>query len=240
MPYKRSNRRVYKGKQKARSSRKASVSSYYKKKLNIQRNASLCVQPYQRYVKMKYGENATIVSTSGIGGYSFRSSIFDPNYTGVGHQPLYHDQLAILYDRYVVVGAKIKATFYPTNTTATGDSGVVGISIDEDTTLPASCITLLEQNAKNIRYKRMRTGSSIEDPNIKTVTSYYSAKRFFGVKDVKDNKDIGAAFGANPIRQAYFTLFAGTFDTTVDTSLQCNVLITFIVLCTKPKDVATS
>ena len=39
----------------------------------------------------------------------------DPNHTGVGHQPLYFDQLMTIYNHYIVIGAKItvKFTAYP-------------------------------------------------------------------------------------------------------------------------------
>jgi len=56
----------------------------------------------QRYIcKMKYCETVT---TGGTGAYQFNlNSIFDPNRTGVGHQPYGHDQLQTLYNRYRVI-----------------------------------------------------------------------------------------------------------------------------------------
>jgi len=64
----------------------------------------------QRYIcKMKYCETIT---TSGTGSYSFNlNSIFDPNRTGVGHQPYGHDTLETLYNRYRVIscGYRIQA-----------------------------------------------------------------------------------------------------------------------------------
>lgn len=38
-------------------------------------------------------------------------SIFDPDYTGVGHQPAFHDQWATLYNRYRVIGVRYKVIF---------------------------------------------------------------------------------------------------------------------------------
>lgn len=56
----------------------------------------------QRYItKMKYSE---LVSTNANGFYAFNlNSIFDPNRTGVGHQPYGFDTLATLYNRYRVI-----------------------------------------------------------------------------------------------------------------------------------------
>lgn len=57
----------------------------------------------QRYItKQKYSD--TIVLTSGASTYLFNlNSVFDPNRTGVGHQPYGFDQLAALYNRYRVI-----------------------------------------------------------------------------------------------------------------------------------------
>lgn len=57
----------------------------------------------QRYItKMKYSETVTTAGLSGL--YQFNlNSTFDPNFTGIGHQPLGRDTLATLYNRYRVI-----------------------------------------------------------------------------------------------------------------------------------------
>jgi len=40
------------------------------------------------------------------------NDIFDPNVTGTGHQPYFHDQLAQLYTRYDVIRSKIFVQYY--------------------------------------------------------------------------------------------------------------------------------
>lgn len=56
----------------------------------------------QRYIcKMKYAE---IVTTPVTGLYAFNlNSLFDPNRTGVGHQPYSFDVMATMYNRYRVI-----------------------------------------------------------------------------------------------------------------------------------------
>jgi len=63
----------------------------------------------QRYItKMKY---ADAVNTDGTGAYYFNlNSIFDPNRTGVGHQPYGFDTLATLYNRYRVIACGWRIT----------------------------------------------------------------------------------------------------------------------------------
>ena len=44
--------------------------------------------------------------------YTFRgNSCYDPDYSGVGHQPLYFDRYMTLYSRYRVVASRIRVNF---------------------------------------------------------------------------------------------------------------------------------
>lgn len=63
----------------------------------------------QRYIcKMKYAEQIT---TSGLGAYAFNlNSIFDPNRSGVGHQPYGFDTLSTMYNRYRVIAVGWRCT----------------------------------------------------------------------------------------------------------------------------------
>lgn len=60
----------------------------------------------QRYItKMKYCDNLTMpTALAGLNAYRFNlNSIFDPNRTGIGHQPYGHDTLQTMYNRYRVI-----------------------------------------------------------------------------------------------------------------------------------------
>jgi len=63
----------------------------------------------------KYREQITLSPTAGaMASYNFSAnSMYDPNLTGTGHQPMYFDQMAALYDHFVVNSATIKVTFVP-------------------------------------------------------------------------------------------------------------------------------
>jgi len=81
------------------------------------RSGSIISQQY--ITRLKYSESFSLTYVSGIPNeYQFRlNSIFDPNYTGAGHQPLGHDQLATIYGRYRVFGCSYKLTIVPNNST---------------------------------------------------------------------------------------------------------------------------
>lgn len=85
-------------------------------------NKSLSVIAPRYITKLKYVEyDQPLTSTVGATVdyiYSL-NSLFDPNVSGTGHQPLGFDQLNILYNRYRVFRANYRITFQPTSSSAT-------------------------------------------------------------------------------------------------------------------------
>lgn len=76
------------------------------------------IQPIApRYIaKHKYADTFQL-TTAGGGLYRFNlNSMFDPNRTGVGHQPYGRDQLATLYNRYRVFKVSYALSFYNSST----------------------------------------------------------------------------------------------------------------------------
>jgi len=72
--------------------------------------------PQRQIVKMKYAQN---INTAAAGVYNYKfnlNSIFDPDFTGSGHQPYGHDQLALLYNRYRVISCSYVITGYSGST----------------------------------------------------------------------------------------------------------------------------
>ena len=57
---------------------------------------------------LKYVDTYLLVSTAGAVTYQVMSAngIFDPDLTSTGHQPLYRDNYAAIYDVYTVLGSK--------------------------------------------------------------------------------------------------------------------------------------
>ncbi len=63
-------------------------------------------------MQQRYQEQFRAASSLGVPAtYSFRlNSLFDPNYTTTGHQPLYFDQMAALYSFYKVLRVRWRIT----------------------------------------------------------------------------------------------------------------------------------
>lgn len=174
--------------------------------------------------------------------YSFRAnSIYDPNLTGLGHQPMGHDQMALLYAKYIVLGSRITVKIWSADASSNIIS-ICGIITDADTTIgPSGAFQMSEILENNkVSYKYVTHRVDVAKPT--TITRNFSAKRFFNVKDMRDNHaEYGAQIGANPQDQAYFHVFVNPMTTTADAPpLQAWVKIEYLVSFSQPKDLTES
>jgi hypothetical protein len=71
--------------------------------------------PYSFDVRLKYCDVtslSTVGSVGTINGKSFRlNSLYDPDYSGAGHQPYQYDQLTAIYGHYIVKSATVNVRF---------------------------------------------------------------------------------------------------------------------------------
>jgi hypothetical protein len=174
----------------------------------------------------------TVRLTPGIAGSAWNlynaSSIFDPDQTGVGHNPYSYDTYNTIYNHYRVIGSKISVVFCPNGSSSTGNM-VCGIAIKDDTTVETNFDSIRE--AKGARY-RIATGSERT-----VVTQYYSPKKMFPA----GLNNLNALFGSNPAESAYFQVFLtsanmGLAPSTTD----CVVTIDYRVLVWELKDLGQS
>lgn len=196
--------------------------------------------PKTTAVKLRYVESRTINGGVGsIGSINYRAnSCFDPYQSGVGHQPSGFDQWSLFYNHYVVVGSKCKATFSLTGTTASGGISVCGVYLSDDATYSADVNTLMEQS----HTKKAKSYYSVEAGKPVTVTKGFSTKKFFNVTNVTDNiSRLGAYITANPTENAYFVVFNGNANGTIDPpDVTVLVEIEYIVIFSEPKELPQS
>jgi len=192
--------------------------------------------PMTKRVHLRYNETISINSNANINGYVFRAnSIYDPNSTGVGHQPMGHDIWANIYNHYVVVGAKITARFL--NTGTDNIPVCLGVLLDDDggAITSETVNTIMERGVS--KWKLSFNNYGVQFGQVPTITNRFSAKKFFNIKDVKDNDSVGAAMGANPSDLAYFIVWQGPMDGSADpAATNVNVTIDYIVDFSEPKD----
>lgn len=204
--------------------------------------------PYgkSKLMKFRYAEQVTIDPGAGglIGDYIFNAnSMYDPNLTGTGHQPMGFDQWTPFFNHYVVTACKITAHFQQNNLISTNnDDAVVGIYLADDSSLPfTQPISMMEQNKAKWRYTTSRDGKGYA-----SVSHYYDAKRFHGVTNVNDNHELSGVMGnfgtgSSPTETACFHVFAGAQNGANDINpFIVNVIMEFTALLREPKDLTTS
>jgi len=115
--------------------------------------------PDRLLTTIRYHSLLTLTSTAG----SFAStglrwnSTYDPDYTNTGHQPLYRDTFAAIYDHYAVVSARAIITV---NSATSDVSGIVAAVTDDDSSPTTNVDTFMEQNHGYRRYIGSQNGGS--------------------------------------------------------------------------------
>lgn len=188
--------------------------------------------PTRRRVSMRYCEAFALTCTSGVLTSHLWSanSVYDPNVTGTGHQPISYDSMSALYNHYTVVGAKIRFTITD-SATSHSSPGRCGVYLTDAPTPPyVSGASYIE--AKKGAYRLITGGQR----GVVTCTGYYSPKQFFNIKDIKDNRDtIGSSISSNPTENAYFLTWYEITDGSTN-AVQCQVVIDYIVDFSEPRD----
>lgn len=181
-------------------------------------------------MKHRYVETIRLVSSSGVPAFQrFRANgIYDPNQTGVGHQPMYYDQCALLYNHWKVIGSKISVKFVPTLSTTVPQH--VGILADDDTNNSSIVTTLQEQTDTRKSAIAWAPGKPT------TLTNKFSARKIYG-PGIGGNTRLEGDTTADPTEQFYFTIFNAPLDNATGVGVDCIVTIDYIVLWTEQKDI---
>jgi len=190
--------------------------------------------PKKMQMTHKYTENVILTSASGVlATYKFScNNMYDPNFSGTGHQPLYFDQMAALYDHFVVIGSKIKFTLVPGG--ATTAPCAFGINVNDDTTVvPSEFTSLSEQTQSNIKYFAPNNTKPL------ALTKTWSAKKFFG-GSILANTELQGSPASGPTEQSYFALYIQSLDGATTAACYAVVEITYIALWKELKDIAAS
>lgn len=166
--------------------------------------------PKRIFAKLRYTETGLDVSTAAATYRSLKTfraqSLYDPNYSDAGNQPLYFDQLSAMYSNYRVRGAKI--TCYLRTTTASNScyeiKSLIFPSLGAvDVSGNAIKDVIATKHAKCIRW-------NIERGYNKSVklSAYVNPNKFINL-DPK-HLDSSALYNANPVNNVMFNIIHDT------------------------------
>lgn len=135
-------------------------------------------------------------------------SIFDPDFTGGGHQPTGHDELSNIFERYQVYKIDWKAEFVNTDGT---NPCMVGYRLNDQSTTTVQPIELIENG--NAEFSVLTGAGNDSSKSVFQGTVYNCKVHGVSYKQYMSNDDYGANFGSNPVEDAYISFFADGLGT---------------------------
>jgi len=190
---------------------------------------SMYFDPFPRTMRavLRYSETISIDATAlSPAHYIFRAgSIFDPNYTGVGHQPYGHDTYSRIYNHYRVVKSVCKIS-----NGNVGANNIMGITLTDDVSTQADYDTLRE--VKPTKFIPLCNTNESHTLSM----DYNSAQAFPG-----QGQATTALFGSNPAEEMYFDIWTQGMLTTINpTALAVTVCIEYYVEFSELRDLGPS
>ena len=174
-------------------------------------------------VKLKYACTVSLSQT--VSKHIFRwNSLFDPDYTGTGHQPFMHDQLSGIWRNYHVLGARVRVRGTP----GSGQTEPVcfGVYTERDVTSAHGNINQLMEKPGAVT-ALIAPSTAV---GYRTVTLNWSAKKHFTVTNVLDESDLGAATDASPTKVGWLYVGAAQYDNSSAFTVECLVELEFIAI----------
>lgn len=171
--------------------------------------------------KLRYHGQYIYTSTTGAPApWIFRANgLFDPDYSNVGHQPLYRDTYANIYDYYVVLGAKITVRFHSNSATS---GFLCGIVASDTPTISTTVDTLCEQN--NAVHAVI---GNISSPGT-TLFMTYSPLENLGAQG-EDDLSMLTPVGSDPSTTQYFGIWVATSDATTTAGCVVDATVEYTV-----------
>lgn len=207
------------------------------------RKRRMAVQPRSpiadsQVVKMRYSDRISINPAAGtIASHVFRAnSIFDPDDTGVGHQPRGHDEWAMFYNQYTVIGSKI-TILAGSQSSSASDNLLISMNLADSSGAPLTPVDMMERTGAVWTYLTNMYGTGAT----RKLTKKYSAKRFFQHKSIKDADDQRTNFGSNPANPTFYVI-SGTAADGISNPSAVTILVQvdYICLLTGRKQVGES
>jgi len=190
--------------------------------------------PPKMTYKLKYNDAIQLnPSTTSLVNYQFRAnSLYDPDYTSTGHQPLYFDQIINIYDHYVVIGSKIKIT--ANRNTSAANAARLCIYLNDDTSItPSSLVTASEQSTGKV------TSVGIVDTVPVTLSLGFSSKKIFGPNPLA-NANLKGSATTNATEEAIYTILCQSTASSGTSIIDIFVEIEYTAIFFELKDMSTS
>lgn len=173
--------------------------------------------PFKTVATLRYSSLINLdASTSGTQSHVFRAnSIFDPDQSGVGHQPYGHDQYASIYQFY-----RVKKCIITVSNASQGANNTMGVTLRATPTLVAGF-----EHIKEVKGTRYTCLANFPDP--------YKVSLTYDLQSPDQSQDT-ALFGENPSLGNFFHVWVAGNGSADPTGLAIAVDLTYIVEMWEP------
>nr|AUF34974.1 putative capsid protein [uncultured virus] len=182
----------------------------------------------------KYAERITMNPVSGGVGTSYffsTNSLFDPNRSGLGHQPYGFDQyVGVLYDHYTVIGSKITVTAVNRGAVST-DPVIMAITERDTFTATTNIEHLIEMGNNTYTFCGVSDGGA----GIATLSYNSNPAKFLGRSKPLADSELKGSVSTNPAEESFFEIVMASTGTNDPGALDVLVNIEYIAVLTEPK-----
>jgi hypothetical protein len=174
--------------------------------------------------------------TGAVGGYAFSANgLFDPNFSGTGHQPIGFDQAMIFYTQYCVVRSAIKIYFV--NTCAYALNTLMYLSPD------GTILSVFDRAVENGLARRMVLPGSNIAGYCSSLELECDVRKYFGCRtnqDLLSNSVMTGTAAANPAEGVYFVISFQDIGQAASITAELSAEISYDVIFWEPRKATES
>lgn len=195
-------------------------------------NRALQPIPQRFIVKHKYADTVSTIAGSGI--YAFNlNSMWDPDRSGIGHQPYGRDTFASLYNKYRVIGCKYTVEISSNSTTI-----LVGTIVQNEQWAYTGTASFneLKENPR-ARFRTQAPGGPIQ-----RISGYANIASVLGQTKAQymSSEDTSAQVANNPAENCILTIAAATTAGVPQGAASVMVMLEYLVEWFDPSQLAQS
>lgn len=195
-------------------------------------------------VRLRYCQEIVVnPGVAGIASHVFSANgMYDPDVTGIGHQPSGFDQNMLFFDHYTVIGSRISVKYFD-------DSATNQVPAYMDVLLTDNGVTAgTFGNVNAFLESRFAHGDQMlavgTERNYNMVPAWrrveFKAKEFFRKDKIVGASQYRGDGTQNPSEQAYFEVVFASINGTDPAPVNALVCIDYIAVLTEPKNIGQS
>jgi len=199
--------------------------------------------PIRKFAKLKYAMVSSLGAAAGaVGVHEFRANgMYDPDATGVGHQPYGFDQLMAKYNHFTVLKSKLSIMIVD----VTDINSVYGVALTDTTGQVAAAYAMTGYDTvmeMPFRSKTLLHGNPSATEDQRKATLYFDAGKFFGKgpSAVLAERDYRGTSAADPSELAIFCVFCLSPSGVLVNAKAIHVEIEYSAVFTEPKTFVSS